>query len=565
MIVAGLFSAACSAIAIEAPDSDSLSNAYARVIQAEHQLLKSELAVEAKKSAKFHSLFADGHASWLESRQQKLVVDILKAKLAAYEQFESQANETLTNAKIKSGSKSTSMEKASIEMHSAMIQELQQELTALRQAEEKLASGVATLPANDPWAEGYRLRHTMTAHQATVVAAEILLLEKLHTFSDQSNDASELVSTSDEASTFTAAWKRPAKNSSSMKLLLTQAELQIQLSQHHLSNETRRLNSLQELAGQGMVTQRSITDLTSKIEAIKDLLKEQRENFSWLKKDLDASEDTDRFYTSVNNENAIPADSAVIETDLPALQLVLNYFELGQANYLKREAMLKSEMYREILSKLEQAVAVQGQHGTSAGFSDVLVRGQQRELEQYRWKIKKTELQRDLAETQIALLENSDSSHSDNINMLVSTRTSSSIPVTLPSRFISSDPFGLQTTYSAFVYNSPRYKARRPTVATRGDYSSVFRPVINRDALSYYRGLGSSRFGSSYGSFNRGYSNGSFPAGFRTFRPPGASPFQFPGSPQTFRVNRFHSNSGFNSYGRSNGIYHSSGPGYYGR
>ena len=98
MIFAVLSSNAYSIVAVE--DSDSVSSAYARLIQAEHQLLVSELAVEAKKSASFERLLADGHASWLENRQQKLVVDILQAELAAYEQFETQAMDTLTDREM---------------------------------------------------------------------------------------------------------------------------------------------------------------------------------------------------------------------------------------------------------------------------------------------------------------------------------------------------------------------------------------------------------------------------------------------------------------------------------
>ena len=567
MTVAGL-SSSVSATEIDDVGGDRVSNAYADLIQAEHQLLKSELATEVKKSASFEKLLADGHASWLENRQQKLVVDILKAKLAAYEQFESQAKETLTGRRITFESKFGSMDKNSIQTRLAAIEELKQELTSLRQTEQKLANGIVTLPANDSWAESYRLRHALTGHKANVVAAKIVLLERLNTSQADTNKKSMLVSATEQAATVTTAWKRPSKHSSSMQLLITQAELQIKLSQHHLSNETRRLTSLQELAGRGMTTKRSTVESKSKVDAIKELLQEQQDNLSWLKKDLDAASSTDHVYTSVkahpvSSETVIPNQSSPLQTSLPVLPSVLNEFELGQANYLRSEASLKGDYYREVLGKLELAVGTQPTNvdRSSADFSDVLVRGQLRELDQYRWKIKKTELQRDLADAQIALLKDSDGLQSDNLTMLVSTRLGSSIPVTLPSRFITSDPFGLQTSYSAFVYHSPRFKARRPALATRGDFSSVFRPVINRSALSYYGGSRSSRFGSSHGGFNRG----SFHSGFRTFRPPGLSPFQFPGSPQTFNFNRFHGSSHFNSFGRSNRIYHSSGPGYHGR
>ena len=254
---------------------------------------------------------------------------------------------------------------------------------------------------------------------------------------------------------------------------------------------------------------------------------------------------------------------------MSVLPSLLNQFELGQATYLKREAILKGEMYREVLSKLEKVVTTQVQQtkfdSTSSEFSNVLVRGQQRELEQYRWKIKKTQLQRDLADAQIALLKESDDPQSDNLNILVSTGISSRVPATLPSRFLSNDPFGLQTTYSAFVYNSPRFRARRPALtSTRGDYRSVFRPVIDRNALSYYRGLGSSHVGSSYGSIgiSRPYAFGSVKAGFREFRPPGQSPFYFPGSPASFGASRFHGSSRYSSFGRSSQFYRSAGPGY---
>ena len=283
-IVAGLSSTAYPAVASDEINNDSISNAYARLIQAEHQLLKSELAVEAKKLTSFESLLANGHASWLENRQQKLVVDILKAKLAAYEQFESQANTTLTGEEIEFESKFGSAAKDSIETRLTNIQELQQELTTLRQTEDKLARGLMTLSANDSWAEGYRLRHAVTSDQADVLAARIVLLERLNASRDRTSQASELVLATDQAATFAARWRRPSKESSSMQLLITQAELQIQLSQHHLSNETQRLTSLQELAGRGMVTGRTVVEVQKKVEAITELQKEQQANLSWLKK-----------------------------------------------------------------------------------------------------------------------------------------------------------------------------------------------------------------------------------------------------------------------------------------
>ena len=567
IVASGLSSTAFSAVPGADRDSKSVSNAYAQLFQAEHQLLKSELAIESRKSTSFESLLADGHASWLENRQQRLVVDILKAKLAAYEQFEPQAKVALTGEELKFEHAGAD----SIQTRLATVQELQTELATLQQKEQKLAHGLATLSTNDSWAEGYRLRHALTSHQANVVAAKIVLLERLNASQDHTNSASELVSTTDQAATFTAAWKRPSKDSSSMQLLITQAELQIQLSQHHLLNESRRLTGLQELADRGMATKRAVIELKKNADAIRELLKEQQDNLSWLKKDLDVTTNNDQFYTSTEAGHVSPEmgrldETSATQTNLSVLPSVLNQFELGQANYQKHEAILKGEMYQEILSRLERAVASQVNqtqfNQTSANFSNVLVRGQQRELEQYRWKIKKTQLQRDLAEAQISLLK--DGSQSENLNLLVSTGASSRTPATFPSRFTSSDPFGLQTTYSAFVYNSPRYRARRPALtSTRGDYSSVFRPVINRNALSFYRGLESSRFGSSYG-LSRGYSSGYVKSGFRYFRPPGQSPFYFPGSPSSFGASRFPSNS-FNSFGRSNQFYHSSGPGYYSR
>ena len=545
-------------------DNDGVSNAYARLIEAEHQLLKSELAVETKKSANFESLLADGHASWLENRQQRLVVDILKAKMVAYEQFESEANGTLTGGEMNFGATETNTN----EMRLEIIQELEKELASLRTAEEKLATGIVGLQANDPWVEGYRLRHARTVSQADVVAAKISLLKQMNALQDESNQSPEIVSTENQAGTFTAAWKKPAKDSSFTQLLISQAELQIQLSEHHLLNETQRLASLQGLADRGMATERSVMESKKNFDAVTELLKDQRDSLGLLREDEGDSPDVDIHYTSV--------ESSAEQPNLPVLQSVLNQFELGQTNYLKREAILKGEMYRDVLRNLEQAVAVQENQtkydATSSEFSDVLIRGQQREMEQYRWKIKKTELQRDLADAQIALLKDSDGSQSDNVNMLVSAVTSSSIPATLPSRFMSNDPFGLQTTYSAFVFNSPTFKARRPSLATRGALSSSFRPVINRNALSYYRDLQTYRSRSSFGGFNRGHSFGYIDPRFRR---PGQPPFFLPGSPSgfsgtsfgtgSFGSSRFGNQPHFNSFGRSSQFHRSSGRGLYGR
>ena len=508
MAVTGLSSSACC---VDAADNNySVSDAYARLIHAQHQLLKSELAVEAKKSDDFESLLAQGHASSLENRQQKLIVDILAAELAAYQPFVSRAMTTLTEAEIKFETKATD----SIEMRRAAIQELQQELTSLRQAETKLGRGLATLSASEPWTQGYRLRHAVTSHQADVVAAKIELLQAMNASENDTYKASKTVSATKPRSTSTAAWKRPAADSTTMQLMITQAELQIQLSQHHLSNEIQQLTGLQELATGGMATDQSIVESKEKVDAIKELLQEQQTTLRRLKKELDTSSQASSVYTSVQGR----------PKKLTVLQSMLNHFEIGQAKYLKREAILKGEMYREVLSDLEHAVAIQKNQSkigrTSAEFADVLIRGQQRELEQYRWKIKKTELQRDLAEAEIALLTESGGSRPENVNTLVSTRIKSSTPVLLPSRFVSSDPFGLQTTYSAFAFNSPFFGARRSPLATRGALSSSFRPIINRNALSFYLGLQSFRRSSSFGSFNSAFRP--LP-GFSSF---GASPFR---------------------------------------
>ena len=98
-----------------------------------------------------------------------------------------------------------------------------------------------------------------------------------------------------------AAWKRPAKDSSSMQLLITQAKLQIQLSGHHLSNETQRLADIQALASRGMATAQSVGELKNKVDAIKELLKEQQDNLSLLRKDLEASPDGNHIYTSIQS------------------------------------------------------------------------------------------------------------------------------------------------------------------------------------------------------------------------------------------------------------------------
>ena len=184
--VVGLFPTAYPTIAKSDVDNDGLSNAYGQLIKAEHQLLKSELAVEAKKSASFEKLSADGHASWLENRQQKLVVDILKAKLAAFEKFESQAKETLTGGSINFKSSFGATETSSNELRLTAIQELQKELTSLRQKETKLAQGISTVTTNDSWAKSYRMRHALIGDQADVVAAKIVLLKQMNDLQDQS-------------------------------------------------------------------------------------------------------------------------------------------------------------------------------------------------------------------------------------------------------------------------------------------------------------------------------------------------------------------------------------------
>ena len=545
IVFAGLSSNAYSADTTEDVGTRSVSNTYARLIQAEHQLLKSELVVEAKKSADFEELLADGHASWLENRQQKLIVDILHTELACYERFKSQAMATLTNGPVPFESKFGSAKINSIETRLAMIQELQKQLTSLQQSKAKLAHGIMTLPANDPWLQGDRLRLAVTGHQTDVVAAKIELLERLNTLRSATDKTNKLVSATDKDTSFTAAWKRPSKDSRSIKLMITQAELQIQLSQHHLQNETRRLTDLQELSVRAMATENSVMESNKKVGAIKILLKEQQDTLYSLKKGLNVTAKTDRISSSVqarpvSGENTILNKSHALRTDLPELQSMLNDFGMGQADYLKREATLKGAMYREILSRLEQSITVQqtqaNLNSTSSEYLNVLISGQQNELEHYRWEIKKTELQRDLANAEIELLKESDGTRPKNLNMLASTGASSWTLLTLPSRFLSNDPFGLQTSYSSFAFNSSGYKARRSALTTRSNLSAAFRPITNRDALSLYVGLRSAQLR----NFSRFSSSNS---GFQSSR-------NFPGS-SSFRGSPFRSNFNSGSFGRS--------------
>ena len=365
MIATGLSLTADSVSAAEAVGKNSVAKAYSRLMHAEHQLLKSELAVEVTKSASFKNLLANGHASWLENRQQQLIVDILSAKLAAYERFETQSHAAMAGGKLKVESKLKSTGQDASEMSQTAMQQLQEELTALQQEKEKLTNVVLSLPGNDPWAEGYRLRNAVASDRVDVVAAKIELLEQLNASRIRTKAASDMVSTAKRASTFTAAWKRPSKDSTSMRLLIIQAELQIKLSQHHLTNETQRLASVQELVGLGMSSQRSVIELKSKVDAIQQLVAEQRDNLNWLKKDLDESPSADGYYTNVKAHKVsvesktkdITKEKAIVASpDLFVLRSVLSCFELGQANYLRDEANLKGQMYREVLSNLEQAV-----------------------------------------------------------------------------------------------------------------------------------------------------------------------------------------------------------------
>ena len=94
---------------------------YDQLLKAEENLLKAELAVENEKLNRLNRLLANGHATWLETRQQKLDVDILSAKLKFFAEYRT----TTPQSEIRE----TMPWHSSTTANQATLQELKQQLT----------------------------------------------------------------------------------------------------------------------------------------------------------------------------------------------------------------------------------------------------------------------------------------------------------------------------------------------------------------------------------------------------------------------------------------------------
>ena len=396
-------------------EESSWTQQYQNLIEAEHQWLEAKLTLETQRQNTLQQLWKKGHASWLEQRRQQLAVDKLAAQLRAYGQFRDAATaltgfaETANAPKVFSTIrlKFTALDLERAQRHPLAehsrgeqdIADLRQELLAAQQRRDKLAKQHASLHETDPWKPGFQLRHAVAVQECIALKARIDLAERL--------EIDKEISTANRSADLDTG--RPARlTSEARRSSIDQCRLHGQLIQHNLDYEQRRQEVLEEWAQQGMATSDDRQRVVDRIEQLMEFQRQQTK----IARYLERTEPIETFF--VSQVDSLPGARADSVSDSKNVWRSLRHrFEECEAEFCQNVARLEKEMNTEILKRLKLAARVQTGPST-AGFSDrglesALATGQQREIDNYRWRIRLHDLELQLATAHLASLRTPDS------------------------------------------------------------------------------------------------------------------------------------------------------------
>ncbi len=515
---------------------------YDQLLKAEENLLKAELAVENEKLNRLNRLLANGHATWLETRQQKLDFDILSAKLKFFAEYRT----TTPQSEIRELMPWLSSTAA----NQATLQELKQQLTEAQQTAQKLNVAIHSPHSNDRQRRSYRLRHSVAVSQAQVLHAKIEMLQQ----------PSEQPATTQSAEfQFASLQDHRPVTPAVQAMLLEQAELQVELTQQYLNRERQRLKSFTELSQLGVVNQRSVDQMHDKIDSLEQLVEQQQSEFEWLQQ----TEQTGAQFTSLSpGELESPELTTELVTELAAGGSaawldVAKQFQVGEANFWRQIATLKKEMSLEVLARLQKAA----QQNTSSlqtsrgNLETTLIRGQQRELEQYRWKIHLAELQEALLTSQINLL-NASELPSGEFFVLASSPGRFAGQQFLASRFRDYNPIYQPISLSSYVYQRRGIPSSTLPKSTLPSGAFSISPAAKASVRYGSLSLSDSRLQgqSAHRSFrrvDRAYPFGILRSELRSFTTPGQPPWLLPGSATNLRSSQLRTNVRRDSFGRT--------------
>ena len=540
-----------------ATDSTTLSLAYQQLLDAQHSLIQNELTLERHRLSNFENLLEQGHASWLETRKQKLTFEKLSARCRTFQEFNDDVQDILR------GSDELSLRwignlrftDLNIELSnridvSEWSEILSQRLIELRQANAKLAKQIKSLSDLDSWRKPLELELAIKQQKAEVLSAHIRLLASTN-FAAHPNPSKEANHSLDEVSRLA---------------LLKQCESHGRLLNHLLQREQFRLDNLKSLAKDGIGSQRDIQSLSDRVH----LLQRQNDFQDSVAVYLEGvdTKNTQEHYVGLNSKSTF--------------DWIQNRFDEAEARFQLKSAELDKAMLTEVLTRLESAAA-SAQSLRPNTLAKKLAEGQQNELNNYRWQIKKAELLMELAESRLNANGTSNAMKGFVFKLPKPTQTTfastfaglgamlsapseptitrfaavshlvdTSLLDVLPSRFLDISSHYRPTSLLDFGKVSQSY--RRPISLKQSSAYARYRDLTRRNMdnarRNYYPAL-ATMARPALPRFEQAYYFGILRPELRSFLPVGQPPWYLPGSPTNLRYRQLRSDYRRDVFGRT--------------
>ena len=545
---------------------------YVALLQAQKQLHDAQYQSAAHRLRTLESLLAEGHASWLEIRRQRLTATNFLAKTNSYNEYVEHALSVLaeSDGDMYQDPAWRDGQLLFTDMHIRTENDFQleanQTVDLIQQLNKDLAKQheqVAKLSASSAGSRHQAIQHRLNIAncELAVTQARVGWLQELDSASQE--NASHPVSLPDS---------RGAGNKELTSAAIAQCTAHTAIIEHLSVMEQKRLGKVRELQAMAMASQRDVDLLQNKISQLKSMKEGQRAISQFLE----------------NNDTQFVSKQASSST----VAKLRGRFQKCEAKFQLQSSTSEHQYLREVLNRLElaaQQVASNASLTSTTGLGRTLRIGQQNEIKSYRDQIRLAELKSKLAECRLEVIQVQEEqgftaelvvSPAIPANDLTMALSSLSLThfLTVPSSLelpeapklvlesiVDRKPIGsLPTLFHDFNIN---YRPIQLTNSVRS-FSSSYRPsrsrsgasslrlgkrshvwtyehgsgIRSRNKVSSFSLYGSSLYsGSRYGgsrfgrASTRAYPFGALDSRLRRFQPAGYPPWLLPGSPTNFR------------------------------
>ena len=579
--------------------ADENWQAFLEVLTAQEQVLIADHAIQEHQSTAINQLHQRGHASWLETRKQRLEFQESAALVAAFRNYlESvtrikNSTSSLSNRQLLFGNLQwtdlsvVALDQGSEQPTVAALMQLKDGLKKMQGEADRLHLGCSNLSSADPWRKRDLLRANLAKKKANSLASQVkwLELQQEQPASKRTNQIEFVYETLDPELT---------------DALMSQIEIQEQLAGHLVNLENRRLSLLQRLASAGHASEGEVDMLASHLEQLNQRQRQQESAKAIVSKAASRS----RY---VKQPLKLPL--AVIDNENDAARQIRDQFARCEAKYQMQVAHLRRQMLTEVLVRLLKMEIAAGAQGQGGQLADTIDDASALEIANYRWKIRLMELEMQYAAARLKTLaagsgksivvEGQLPSAADHLKVVRQNipqhnlfglkyvaLLNQSLVVNLPVAMVFADSVkGSAVTHTdlrpltANLLKFPktnfqthdllfrpvtlpktarigRPKSKSRSRVASSPYSSQLlrsrsRASSNSGSFRYYENRHGQHRGNQARTLTRAYPFGNLDSSLRSFITPAQVPWLLPGSPNNLRTQQLRTNVGRDSYGRT--------------